>query len=326
MKLPLDVRKLASSSKDLLAEKAQPVHVALVVDVEAPDVLIDAVREALRSITSSAQVRALTAAPGESVAIDPSSDVVIAVAGPGTTLGPALAAVRSLEIPAFVLALEPDPEAVARRLSHPLSEVVSELEVERVLKGFAKRVADRLHGKRVAFAANFPFARRAIAEEFVRATAVQNAAVGFVVIIPGADMPVMTANQAKMMLQIAAAYGEELGAERIKELAAIVGGGFALRAVARQAVNLVPGIGWVTKAGIGYSGTIAMGYAVIEYFESGGDVQGVAARLRGAGDKVAKAIAKRRRAKPQVAYTRGEHSTPAEKPQLSLPGGQAEMP
>ena len=39
-----------------------------------------------------------------------------------------------------------------------------------------------------------------------------------VVFIPGADMPIMTLNQAKMLLQIAAAYGQPLSAERIKEL------------------------------------------------------------------------------------------------------------
>ncbi len=52
-------------------------------------------------------------------------------------------------------------------------------------------------------------------------TAAQNAGVGLVVVIPGADMPVMTANQAKMVLEIAAAYGQPLTVERIKELAAI---------------------------------------------------------------------------------------------------------
>ena len=47
----------------------------------------------------------------------------------------------------------------------------------------------------------------------------------------------MTANQAKMVLEIAAAYGQPLTADRIKELAAIVGGGFAWRAVARQIIG-----------------------------------------------------------------------------------------
>ena len=58
-----------------------------------------------------------------------------------------------------------------------------------------------------------------VANEFVKATAWQNALIGGVAIIPGADMPLMTANQAKMLLQIAAAYGQQLDTERVKELA-----------------------------------------------------------------------------------------------------------
>ncbi|MFR8784990.1 YcjF family protein [Slackia sp.] len=130
--------------------------------------------------------------------------------------------------------------------------------------------------KRLAFAQAFDFVRRPLSSESVRATSVQNAGVGLVVVIPGADMPIMTLNQAKMILQIAAAYGQPLTAERVKELAAVVGGGFACRTVARQLVGVVPALGWAIKAAIGYSGTVAMGYAAIEYFEHGGNMAGLA--------------------------------------------------
>ena len=71
--------------------------------------------------------------------------------------------------------------------------------------------------KRLAFALAFPFVRKPLSLEAVNSTALQNAGVGLLVIIPGADMPVMTLNQAKMLLMIAAAYGEELNMERVKE-------------------------------------------------------------------------------------------------------------
>ena len=130
--------------------------------------------------------------------------------------------------------------------------------------------------KRLAFAQAFDFVRRPLSSESVRATSIQNAGVGLVVVIPGADMPIMTLNQAKMILQIAAAYGQPLTAERVKELAAVVGGAFACRTVARQLVGVVPALGWAIKAAIGYSGTTAMGYAAIEYFEHGGNMAGLA--------------------------------------------------
>jgi uncharacterized protein (DUF697 family) len=122
--------------------------------------------------------------------------------------------------------------------------------------------------------------RPAAAAHAVRTTAWQNAVIGAVAFFPGADMPLMTANQAKMILQIAAVYGEPLGPERIRELAAVVGGAFLLRTVAREAVGLVPGFGWALKGAIGYTGTIAMGKAASEYFEKGADIFMVVADLQ----------------------------------------------
>ena len=139
--------------------------------------------------------------------------------------------------------------------------------------------------KRLAFALAFPFVRRPLSLDAVRATSVQNAGVGVVVFIPGADMPIMTLNQAKMLLQIAAAYGQPLSAERIKELAAVVGGAFLFRNIARTAVGVVPVLGWAIKGAVGFAGTEAMGHAAIEYFEAGGDIVGVASVVQKARDE-----------------------------------------
>ena len=130
--------------------------------------------------------------------------------------------------------------------------------------------------KRLALALSFPFVRRPLSLEAVSATSLQNAGIGLVLFIPGADMPLMTLNQAKMLLQIAAAYGEPMSVARVKELAAIVGGAFACRSVARQVAGAVPAIGWAVKAGVGYAGTKAMGLAAVEYFERGGNIAGLA--------------------------------------------------
>ena len=130
--------------------------------------------------------------------------------------------------------------------------------------------------KRLALALSFPFVRRPLSLEAVSATSLQNAGIGLVLFIPGADMPLMTLNQAKMLLQIAAAYGEPMSVARVKELAALGAGGFAGRSVARQVAGAVPAIGWAVKAGVGYAGTKAMGLAAVEYFERGGNIAGLA--------------------------------------------------
>ena len=79
----------------------------------------------------------------------------------------------------------------------------------------------------------------------------------------------MTINQIRMVLKIAAAYGEELGLDRALEILSVVGTGFVFRALARQALDFVPGFGWALKGAVGFSGTVAMGQAAIAYFEAG---------------------------------------------------------
>ena len=120
----------------------------------------------------------------------------------------------------------------------------------------------------VPLAKGYPLFRRAVCEELIRKNARQNAVVGALP-IPGADMPVMTANQARMVLNIAAAHDEELSLDRARELLGVLAAGFGLRALSRQVVKLIPLGGWAAAAAIGYAGTVAMGRATMLYFERG---------------------------------------------------------
>lgn len=120
----------------------------------------------------------------------------------------------------------------------------------------------------IPLAKGYPALRRVVCEEVIRKNARQNAVIGALP-IPGADMPVMTANQGRMVLNIAAAHGEELSMERARELLGVVAAGFGLRALARQAVKFVPYGGWAASGVIGYAGTLAMGRGTILYFERG---------------------------------------------------------
>ncbi len=285
MAMPLDIRDLVSSGSKLRTEREKPVRIAVYVDAQAPEAAVDALKDALRPQMSTARLHVEPVVPGDVLVVDDAADAVIGLTGPGGTLGPSLSRARDRFVPTALLALGEPRDLVSRRLQHPILDTLAADAPDELVEALGKWLADRVNGKRLALAANFEFVRHAVAEESIKNTAFQNAVVGGVVIIPGADMPIMTANQAKMILQIAAAYGEPLGTERIKELAAVVGGAFVFRSVARQALALVPGFGWAIKAGIGYSGTLAMGYAALEYFEHGGDVSGLAERIRDARDR-----------------------------------------
>lgn len=121
--------------------------------------------------------------------------------------------------------------------------------------------------KRLSLARAFPFMRHPLAVELAKQTTIQNGAIGLVFFVPGADMPLIALNQAKMVLQIAAVYGKEMNRDRIGEILAVMAGGFGCRAVARQLVARVPVLGWAIKPAVAASGTMAMAIAAIEYYE-----------------------------------------------------------
>jgi uncharacterized protein (DUF697 family) len=121
----------------------------------------------------------------------------------------------------------------------------------------------------VALGRRYPAVRAAAARRVVDRTAAQNALIALMFFVPGADMPAMTLNQARMVLSLAGIYGQEMGRERVVELLSVVGVGFGLRAMARSFLRSTPGVGWAVKAGTSYTGTVALGLAAMRYFEKG---------------------------------------------------------
>ncbi len=202
-------------------------------------------------------------------------DVVILVTPDVAPATVAAVAATAREAGANVIAYAPQagvPEAGARLFGDAVTP--SEVAVSLGRPGdsgptLAARLAGAAGDGATTLAARLPFLRRAVAQELTREAARQNAVIGAVVIIPGADMPAMTANQIRMILRIASAYDEDLGPQRAVEILSVVGAAFVMRTLARQWLTYVPGFGWALKGAVGYSGTIALGRAAIAYFEAG---------------------------------------------------------
>lgn len=146
---------------------------------------------------------------------------------------------------------------------------LSSITEETVLQELAPRIAGALHEDHLAaLGRGYPIFRRAVCQKIIHKNARQNAVIGFLP-VPGADMPAITANQGRMILGIAAAYGEEISLDRARELLGVLAAGLGFRALTRQILKLVPVAGWAAAGAIGYAGTLAMGRAAILYFERG---------------------------------------------------------
>jgi uncharacterized protein (DUF697 family) len=132
----------------------------------------------------------------------------------------------------------------------------------------AVAVARRLGEDGTSLAARLPVLRGAVCSELIRSFSRRNALVAAAVFIPGVDMPVLTLNQARLVLRIALAYGQEVDGSRAVELLGVVGAGVGFRAAARELLDVVPVVGWAVKGAVAYGGTRAVGEAAVRYFEA----------------------------------------------------------
>ena len=130
----------------------------------------------------------------------------------------------------------------------------------------AEAVARRLGEDATALAARLPVLRPAVCDHLIRSFSRKNGIISAAVFIPGVDMPLLTLNQLRLVLRIALAHGEALDGQRAFELIGVVGVGYALRAAARELLDLIPAAGFAVKGAVAYAGTMAVGEAAVRYF------------------------------------------------------------
>lgn len=135
--------------------------------------------------------------------------------------------------------------------------------LERIAEALAARL-DR--GAAAVAAARLPSLRPAVCRDLIREASLQNAVVGAAVFVPGADLPVLTVNQLRLVLRLAAAHGLELDQERAPEAIAVIGAAYGCRALARSLLGLVPVAGWAVKGAVAYGGTRAVGEAALRLY------------------------------------------------------------
>ena len=296
MKSPIDIKAVLDEMTAAEEKRSVPVRVHVYLDDAASSDLANIATAATRTAATNATVLYDSYPPQHAVP-DASADMAVLVSSADSRTGKLYTDLHGFGVPAIIFAanreevcanskaagyiVSPEDVVAPSSQSDPLALsdrttgspiTLDTNDAQEMLEAFGQWVVDTYQEKRLAFAHAFPYVRRPLARESVHNTAVQNAGIGVIAIIPGADLPLMTLNQVKMLLEMAAAYGEELSLSRVKEILAVVGGAFACRGVARQVLGVVPGVGWAVKGGIGYTGTIAMGHALLEYFESGADV------------------------------------------------------
>lgn len=263
-KLPIDkIMEVVGAGREADKGYNEPIAVAVWVDPGAPQALLQTLRDCLLPEQPTGLVEVHDLHDRFLEREDP-TDVAVVV--PGSCGDAAREVVRSFAhngtpVAVVVESAVEAPDFGLEQDSASLVGVVAASDDSHM----KSKLADWLVGatpKGIAFAANFPFCRDAEVTALVRRCAVSNAAVGAVDLVHGADMPVMTANQAKLALDVAAAYGHGMELARLPEIAGVVVAGVAYRWAARGLCEVVPGLGALVRSAAGYLGTTATGRAV----------------------------------------------------------------
>jgi len=131
----------------------------------------------------------------------------------------------------------------------------------------------------VALGRALPGYRRQICRRLVRGAAFLNALIAAEP-IPGLDIPLLLASQVRLVLRIAAIYGESFSVRHARELLTTMAGGVGLRYLAAELSKFIPGPGWLVAAGVTGLGTWTMGRVAMAYFEGGKHLTPVQLRQR----------------------------------------------
>ncbi len=196
------------------------------------------------------------------------SALVYVLAGdPGEEDEAALRRASRARTPVVVVAARPLGDAVVPFV--PATHVVPVPAGEGFpVDGVLRTTAAVLGEEGAPLAARVPLLRRPVADRLVESLARKNGLVGATVFLPGADLPLLAANQLRLLLRLEQAYGLPIDRERLPELLGTIAAGFGLRALARELLDLVPVAGWAVKGAVAYGGTRALGEAAVARLES----------------------------------------------------------
>jgi small GTP-binding protein len=120
-----------------------------------------------------------------------------------------------------------------------------------------------------------PAYRRNAAQRIIRNATLISLAAGLEP-FPLVDIPILLGNQIRLVLRLAALYGEPVDSanttRHLRELIAVMAGGLGLRYLAEQVAKAIPFGGDFISGAIAGAGTWAMGQVILEYYESGKNI------------------------------------------------------
>jgi small GTP-binding protein len=161
---------------------------------------------------------------------------------------------------------------IAIELNAPGVIPVSAKTGENVAEELIPAIIDASPEAALAIGRELPAYRREAAERIIRNSTLVSLAAGLEP-IPLIDIPILLGTQVRLVLRLAALYGEPLDSadamKHARELIVTMVGGLGMRYLAEQAAKLVPFGGDLVAGAIAGAATWSIGHVALEYYESG---------------------------------------------------------
>ena len=276
-KIPINMKTLAKAGAVFESESNADTAIEVLVDTSASGELVSLSRKVLEVRPNTVAVSIL-GFNDEMPTLNKEANLTIVIAGASPHLKRIMeiafwselkCVVLSVDAPALVAAI-PEEDALA------IAKTIIEVDLSQpqaVLEGnLARWCINRLPGLRLALGAAFPFMRHPIAVDLTRQTAFENAVIASVFFLPGADLPVLTLNQCKLLYQIAVINEVPLSRERLADLGTIVASAFGLRGLTRLVLRKLTPVGWLVRGSTAFGATMAMGHLAFQLYSRGGGV------------------------------------------------------
>lgn len=287
-KIPIDVKALTKAGKIFESDASEDALIEVWVDTSASRELVSLARKVLQVKPGTLELSIKSLAE-EMPRLNTEASLTIVVAGSSPHLR------RLMEIALWssmnCLVLSEDPAALIARvaeedaleIAHTILEVDTSKPQEALEKDLAQWCIANLPDLRLSLGAAFEFMRKPIALDLTRQTSLENAVIAAVFFLPGADLPLLTLNQCKLLYQIAVTNDIPITRDRLVELALVIASAFGLRGISRLALKKFAPVGWLVRGGISFGATMLMGHLAYTMYSKGGGVVDIVKEKMGTG-------------------------------------------
>ncbi len=279
----IDTKKIRIEVESIVDSTDEIVDIWLYIDSSASGHASAAVRNLF--LTSSSNVRVqITYFDKLPENLNSGSDFAIIVAGQSSSVVSLTKKLQGLLVPTFIVVDDvesfctsvPQEDLAALDGDYWAYDSESKTRTVDLQARLARWIIAVCPDKKMSLGYAFRFIARPIATDAITMTAFENALSSLVPFVRSADSTFFVINQIVLLAQISTIYRKELSCDLIKEIVGVL---FA-SSLANKAINVTSDIlplpKFLVRSASNFLLTKVIGEALVEYFEGGGDILGIA--------------------------------------------------